>query len=1194
MPMREILAWLQRHFSFRNLRWWQWILLSMVAVWVAVRLWLPGFLRQQIVTNLTAITTAQIVLGDVDLNLLRGRLVLQQLSFTLAGEERPVLAIRDLAVNLRLRSLFRRAIDIEDISLKGMQIEAVQEPDGQWNLTRLFPPSSPEQEQAGPTDLPTLTVRRFQIVDSLMTYRDRTRQAEPHFALHIHDLMTDTIDLHPHGLATPVVTRIDGALDQSPLHGDARVLWQREQTDVEATIEARSLPLTMIEPYLQETLTFQKLAGQLEVVLRYRYRDRGEKSPVHTLNGTVTAVDLHVADTVSQKTMLDVPSVHAEIETIDLLQHDIRIPVVELRDPKVVLLQTLTGVNLASLIRSTELPTAPHDQTPSASPWRFTVQTVKWTGGEITYRDNRWPEAETFMLSPQTGEITQIGNEAGESPFHFRTRLGEGIVTGEGTVRFSPLTLHGQLQPNGVDVTALRPFLTAALPGKMLQGKVTGAVQTEFVQQEGAPVLRINGTLETAKFQIDGLPETGNSVGWESGQIEIAAGSTVMPLALQFKPQLSRLLFHRPTPGDLTVENLQGNLRLAQTKVAEGPQPLILSGTVETAQFSLNGIPESASVFTWENGQIEIRDGSTLVPLVLEVNTQLSKVSLQQFSQGDMAIEKASGTLRLTQEESPQQEQILRAQGPVEMTGFVLTQGPEKQILLGCYHATATIAEGSRLLPFAVRLRDTALEYTYAQGFRTASGQFQLFIPPAQVSEATTLPVAETLPPPLAAPPTLPGVEAPPVTQSAETAAGPTLYIDQVSVIGGELYFEDRAVTPTQTIYWQDVRVALRTVGYPLAVPAVFSAQAYNEEGAPVEFKGTTERQGEQTVIRVYGRVQKMSLPRFNAYLAPSLGYRVNKGTVTATWDLVLPGDRLQADMKVTLHDLTLGGKDNASELEQQVGLPLALVIALLKDLNSDINLHLPVEGRLNEPGFRLGGTILRAVRDVLIGAVVSPLKLLGAIFTGKKELADFTFQPLQFLPGTSQIVEDAKEQIGRLSQFLAQRPELDLRLSGLVGSEDVQILKDQVILAQLARETTPVPEQAESATATTGEPPPQLTPQEEVRRFLTQQIHPTNDVPPPLLSESATTLLVQLRQKTVIAPEITERLVSERVQTVTTELTAQHAIDATRIHVRQEKQRGTGAAEVHYVIQTREGGTTEVSDTTAKETPDKRKRERQ
>lgn len=365
-----------------------------------------------------------------------------------------------------------------------------------------------------------------------------------------------------------------------------------------------------------------------------------------------------------------------------------------------------------------------------------------------------------------------------------------------------------------------------------------------------------------------------------------------------------------------------------------------------------------------------------------------------------MAIEKATATLRLTREESPQQEQLIRAQGPVEVTGFALTHGPEKKILLACYHAAAKIAEGSRVLPLDLYLRDVALEYTYAQGVRTPTGQFQLFIPPAQTPDVAPVPdgtapaadpvtstsalTAETMPETQKTAEPEPSAITSPEASMIGIPEGVAIRIDRLSMIGGELYFEDRTVTPAQTVYWQDVRVTLNTVSYPLVLPAAFSVHAYNEDGAPVEFKGTTERKGDQTVVRVRGRVQKVSLARFNSYLEPSLGYRINKGAVTVTWDLVLPGDRLRANMQVTLHNINLGGRSHSSELEQQVGLPLTLVIALLKDLNGNINLNLPVEGRMNEPGFHWGGTIIRAVRDVLIGAVTSPSSCWGPSFGGK------------------------------------------------------------------------------------------------------------------------------------------------------------------------------------------------------------------
>ena len=999
MAVREILLWLKRQFSLRNLRWWQWLILLVMGVWVIVRTWLPGFIRQQVVTNLTAITTARVTLGDVDLNLLRGYIALQQLSFTLPEEKAPMLAVRNLEVNLRLRSLLRRAIDIEDLTLSGVQVEAVQEPNGQLNLTRLFPPAPPEQPQTEPADLPTLTIREFHVVDSLMTYQNRTRQGEPRFALAVNDLTTEKIDLQPRGLAAPVTVQLTGALDQSPLQGKAQILWQREHTSVDANIDVQQLALTALEPYLQDALAFQKLNGQLGAQLHYRYQTGSEAPSAHALAGTVTVENLQVADPLSQQTALTLPKGKIDIETIDLAQHDIRVTSVELRDLKVSALQTPTGMNLASLVR-----TAKQDQATAASPWKFTLQTLKWTGGEFRYRDSSWPETETLVLSPEALELQNLGSEATAHPFRFRTRMGDGTIAGDGTLRLAPFMMQGQFQPAGIDVSVFRPFLAALLPGKSLQGKVSGSVRAELNPQSTEGRVRFDGTLETTQFLLDGVPEAGSSVSWESGHLEIREGSTTTPLALHLQPQLTRVRVYRPSQADLALEQVNGTVTLASPTVAEGQPPLLFGGTLTTTQLTLSGIPEAASVLTWESSQIDIRDGSTLTPLALEVNTQFAKVSFQRLPQGDVVIEKASATLRLAQEESPQQERFIRVQGPVDLTGFVLTHGPERKILLGCYHATAKIAEGSRIVPLDVQVLDVALEYTYAQGMRNPTGQFQLFIPPAQGQEPITV-SPDTASASASAPPTnVPAAESspavqtvtpdsstttPPKAQPTAPTGGLAIRIDRVSMIGGELYFEDRTVTPTQTVYWQDVRVKLNAVSYPLVFPATFSAFAYNEDGAPVEFQGTTEQQGNQTVVRVRGNIQKVSLSRFNSYLEPSLGYRVKKGTVTATWDLVLPGDRLQANMKVTLHNINLGGKRHASELEQQVGLRLALVIALLKDLNGDINLQLPIEGRMNEPGFHWGGTMVRAVRDVLIGAVTSPLKFLGAIFHGNKELED-------------------------------------------------------------------------------------------------------------------------------------------------------------------------------------------------------------
>ena len=283
-----------------------------------------------------------------------------------------------------------------------------------------------------------------------------------------------------------------------------------------------------------------------------------------------------------------------------------------------------------------------------------------------------------------------------------------------------------------------------------------------------------------------------------------------------------------------------------------------------------------------------------------------------------------------------------------------------------------------------------------------------------------------------------------------------------------------------------------------------------------------------------------------------------------------MPGDLVRANAAVTVHDLGLGGKESTVGLEEQVGLSMSLIVALLKDLNGNINLQLPVEGRLNEPGFRFGGTVWRAIRDVLIGAVTSPLKLLGAIFSGKDKLEDFFLDPIPFVPGTSLPSDVGRERLGRLKLFLAQRPELGLQLSSAPGSADQQALQDRLILSHLQNAARTSPELTTADAEREGEAP-KVPPEEEVQQFLTHRVNREGGKPL-VLSEEATMLLTALRTKMAVEPQALAQLTQERVQAVIATLMENSGVTAARLRLSLEKPRGKGEAEVQYMIQAQEG----------------------
>ncbi|MGE0681171.1 MAG: DUF748 domain-containing protein [Candidatus Binatia bacterium] len=616
---------------------------------------------------------------------------------------------------------------------------------------------------------------------------------------------------------------------------------------------------------------------------------------------------------------------------------------------------------------------------------------------------------------------------------------------------------------------------------------------------------------------------------------------------------------------------LDGNL-LMELTVEEGLPQLRLGGTLGASALFVDGLPAPDSTMAWKRAQLEVGEGSTIFPaLDLSMHGQISDIAFSNTRQGNVSVEFVDGDLRLTRRNPgnlPAAQQVsdtatvvpeMSIQGRIGVKGFVVRQGPHNTEVLSWYQAQAELQEGSHLAPLDLRFAEIALEYPYVQGFRTKDGVFQLAKPSSAADELQVTPVhvEEAVPTP---------TEQEIHTDVPAPAVSPLMQITHASIIGGQLYFEDEAVTPSQTIYWQDIRIDLNGVGYPFVRPTAFTLHAFNMDGAPIEVNGSTKRQGQQLVTQVEGTIDRLTISRFNVYLAPQLGYRVRQGSVSVKWKLVMPGDLLRADATVTLHDFGLGGKESASGLEEQVGLPMSLIVALLKDLNGDINLQLPVEGRLNEPGFRAGGTVWRAIRDVLIGAVTSPLKLLGALFRKENSLKDFALNPIGFEPGTSRPDAAGSEQLTRLKLFLSQRPEVDLRLSGSSGAEDLLVRQDQIILARLQSD---LQDSLQSGVSTMEQGNITVdAPSEEVRKFLTRRFDKTKKENPTPLSDQASALLAQLRKDTTLDPQELQQLAQDRVEAVITALTEGAAVSTKRLHVSPKRVRGRGEPEVQYVIQ--------------------------
>jgi hypothetical protein len=162
-------------------------------------------------------------------------------------------------------------------------------------------------------------------------------------------------------------------------------------------------------------------------------------------------------------------------------------------------------------------------------------------------------------------------------------------------------------------------------------------------------------------------------------------------------------------------------------------------------------------------------------------------------------------------------------------------------------------------------------------------------------------------------------------------------------------------------------------------------------------------------------------------YMGKYAGYPITKGNLTLDLSYHIAKRELKAENKIVIEHLTLGPKTDSPDATK---LPVRLALALLTDRNGRIDLDVPVQGRIDDPEFRIGRVVLRVLVNLLTKAATSPFKLLSMLVPGgnAEELAFVDFDP-----GSVALSAEQTAKLDKLAHVLSERPALHVEIAGSV-----------------------------------------------------------------------------------------------------------------------------------------------------------------
>jgi OmpA family len=132
---------------------------------------------------------------------------------------------------------------------------------------------------------------------------------------------------------------------------------------------------------------------------------------------------------------------------------------------------------------------------------------------------------------------------------------------------------------------------------------------------------------------------------------------------------------------------------------------------------------------------------------------------------------------------------------------------------------------------------------------------------------------------------------------------------------------------------------------------------------------------------------------------------------------------KLEANNHIFINQFNFGDSVDSPDASS---LPLPLAVGIMKNLDGEIDIDLPISGDLADPSFSIGSVLLTAFSNLITKVVTSPFSILGALVEGDDDIST-----LHFLANSSDLSPEEHAKALKLADALLKRPKLNLEIRG-------------------------------------------------------------------------------------------------------------------------------------------------------------------
>jgi uncharacterized protein involved in outer membrane biogenesis len=1028
----------------------------------------PPLLKSQLQSRLGTALGRPLSIATVRFNPFTLRLELDAVRLGDAGGTTPLAAVDQLVIDAAWSSLFHRAPVLDSLTLQHPQLYLTRLAPQRFNISDLIArfAAAPSQPDAAPARfaLANISVHNgdFHFDDRVLGNQHRIDRIELGIPF-IANLPAD-IELFVQPLLS---MRVDGSAVH--LGGQTKPFASSRESVLRFDLDHLQLPryLGYLPLALPVAIPSGELSGQLEVHFL-----AGPPGAQMRLQGALTLDDFALT-TASGSALLELAHGSAQLTDVQPLLARYRLGAVSLDGLALHYHQGADGHSNFDALRG-----APSQPAAAPSPpTDVRIDSLNLSGARLDYADlgTRGDTPGTLELDQLQGNLRGLSTVAAPpADLALSAQLAGGQIRARGKLDLAGAGFRGTLQMDKVALAPLQPLLLPTLQARIDSGSLDANAQLQLGWGHGLALALQPSTLSTHDVRVrtrdNATPLAWRTLTLRLAQLDLAARQARVDQLLAQGLALKATRLH---DGSIDLNRLLGALA--------SPEPARHAGSSRPVAVSpASAVPASAP-WHWSVAELGLDDSDLnytdlgadkSAPILLHAERyRIQGLSDDWHQPLKLALsgKLGRGRYQIDGKLTPQ---------PLTLEASVVSRGIDIAPLQSMISVPLNVRIGSALLSLdgrlryadrgnapahidyrgqaslgRVRVQDKLSGDDFLRWHSLAASKLQLslgqdtptldvgtlalsdFYARVIVNANGRLNLADVVANPSAAPVSVTRAEeAPkpagaPVPTTASAAPKVQVQIGQITLARGQLNYTDNFIKPNYTANVTALNGNVGAFGSAGGAPAPLLLQGKLDDTSPVNIAGSINPLTPTAFLDITAKADDVQLTRLSPYSGKYAGYPITGGRLSVDVHYQLDQQKLTADNHLFIEQLTFGDRIDAPGVSH---LPVKLALALLKNSQGQIDVHLPVSGSLDDPQFSMGSLIWHALGNLIARAATSPFRLLASIGGGDgASPPDLGY--VEFAPGSAVLDATAQTRLTQLEKLLGHKPALNLDITGRV-----------------------------------------------------------------------------------------------------------------------------------------------------------------